>query len=100
MAASTPLMAQVHMIIRRTIHQYYVNQAVKQGHPREQVQAGSVTFVQRFGSSINLTLHDHLIVLEGSTGIVPLRVSSRSLSSSLPQVMLTLPLSSRRSANG
>ena len=58
-------MAQVHTIIRRTIHQYDVNQAVKQGHPREQVQAGLVMFVQRFGSSLNLNLHYHLIVLEG-----------------------------------
>jgi Putative transposase len=65
MASSTPLMAQVHTIIRRTIHQYYVNQAVKQGHPREQVQAGSITFVQRFGSSLNLNLHYHFIFLEG-----------------------------------
>jgi hypothetical protein len=47
------------------IHQYYVNQAVKQGHPRQQVQAGSITFVQRFGSSLNLNLHYHLIVLDG-----------------------------------
>jgi len=65
MAASTPLMSQVHTIICRTIHQHYVNQAVKQGHPREQVQAGSITFVQRFGSSLNLNLHYHLIVLDG-----------------------------------
>jgi len=65
MAASSQLMAQVHTIIRRTIHQYDVNQAVKQGHPREQVQAGLVMFVQRFGSSLNLNLHYHLIVLEG-----------------------------------
>ena len=64
-AASTHLMAQVQTIIRRTIHQYYVNQAVKQGYPREQVQAGSVTFVQRFGSSLNLNLHDHFICLDG-----------------------------------
>jgi hypothetical protein len=28
MAASTHLMAQVHTIIRRTIHQYDVNQAI------------------------------------------------------------------------
>jgi len=65
MAASTSLLAQVHTIIRRTIHQYYVNQAVQLGHPREQVQAGSITFLQRFGSSLNLNLHYHLIVLEG-----------------------------------
>jgi len=43
MAASTHLMAQVQTMIRRMIHQYDVNQAVKQGYPREQVQAGSVT---------------------------------------------------------
>jgi hypothetical protein len=65
MAASTHLMAQVQTIIRRTIHQYYINQAVKLGHPREQVQAGSVTFLQRFGRSLNLNLHYHLIVIEG-----------------------------------
>ena len=35
-----------------------------------------------------------------STWIVQLRVSSRSLSRSFPQAMLTLPLSSRRSASG
>jgi len=55
----------VHTIIRRTIHQYDVNQAVKQGHLREQVQAGSITFVQRFGSSLNLNLHYHFFFLEG-----------------------------------
>ena len=70
MAASTSLLAQVHTIIRRTIHQYYVNQAVQLGHPREQVQAGSITFLQRFGSSLNLNLHYHLIVLEGGVQTV------------------------------
>ena len=65
MAASTALMAQVHTIIRRTISQYYVKQAVKQGHQRPQVQAGSVTFVQRFGSALNLHLHYHVIFLAG-----------------------------------
>jgi hypothetical protein len=59
-------MAQMHTIIRRTIHQHEVNQAVKQGHPREQVQTGSITFVQRFGSSLNLNLH-----LEKLAALVP-----------------------------
>jgi hypothetical protein len=57
MAASTHLMAQVHTIIRRTIHQYGVNQAVKQAYPREQVQAGSITFLQRFGG-LHLSPHE------------------------------------------
>ena len=66
MAASTELMAQVHTIIRRTISQYYINQAVKQGIDRQLAQAGSMTFVQRFGSALNVNLHYHFIFLEGT----------------------------------
>jgi hypothetical protein len=65
MAPSRELTAKVHTIIRRTIGQYYVNQAVKQGATRASVQPGSVTFLQRFGGSINLNLHVHVIFLEG-----------------------------------
>src|SRR5947209_8156398 len=50
MAASQDLTAKVHTIIRTTISQYYVNQAVQQGVPRDKLQPGSVTFMQRFGS--------------------------------------------------
>jgi Putative transposase len=56
---------KVHTIIRTTIAQYYVNQAVKGGVERQQVQPGSVTFIQRFGSALNLNVHYHLIFLEG-----------------------------------
>ncbi len=55
-APSRDLTAQVHRIIRITIAQLYVNQAVKRGAERHHVQAGSVTFLQRFGSSINANL--------------------------------------------
>ena len=65
MAASQELTAQVHTIIRTTIGQYYVHQAVARGVPRAKVQPGSVTFIQRFGSAINLNLHFHCIFLEG-----------------------------------
>src|SRR5215831_10405543 len=65
MAASQELTAQVHTIIRTTIGQYYVNQAVTPGVPRDQVQPGSVTFIQRFGSALNLNLHFHCVFLEG-----------------------------------
>jgi hypothetical protein len=65
MASSRDLTAKVHTIIRRIIGQYYVNQAVKQGATRASVQPGSVTFLQRFGGSINLNLHVHVIFLEG-----------------------------------
>jgi hypothetical protein len=54
MASSQDLTAQVHTIIRRTIAQYYVHQAVTRGAEQSQVHPGSVSFLQRFGSSINV----------------------------------------------
>src|SRR5262249_52518012 len=65
MAGSQDLTAKVHTIIRTTIGQYYVNQAVTQGHERTHVHPGSVTFIQRFGSALNLHLHFHILFLEG-----------------------------------
>src|SRR6266540_3203496 len=71
MAASQDLTATVHTIIRTTIGQYYVNQAVTRGVPRGKVQPGSVTFIQRFGSALNLNLHFHIVFLErGSLRII------------------------------
>jgi hypothetical protein len=65
MAASKDLTATVHTIIRRTISQSVVNAAVKLGMDRKQIQAGSVTCVQRFGGSVNLHVDYHLPFLEG-----------------------------------
>src|SRR5215475_7438933 len=65
MAASQDLTAQVHTIIRTTIGQYYVNKAVTRGFARANMQPGSVTFIQRFGSAINVNLHFHCVFLEG-----------------------------------
>ena len=55
----------MHTIIRTTIAQFGVNQAVKRGAKRHNVQSGSVTFLQRFGGILQLHLHDHVIVIEG-----------------------------------
>src|SRR4030095_8516422 len=65
MASSQDLTAMVHTIIRTTIGQYYVNKAVTRGFERANIQPGSVTFIQRFGSAINLNLHFHCAFLEG-----------------------------------
>jgi putative transposase/transposase-like zinc-binding protein len=65
MAGSQDLTATVHTIIRTTIGQYYVNQVVTQGHERANVYPGSVTFLQRFGSALNLNLHFHCVFMEG-----------------------------------
>ena len=65
MASSQDLTAAVHTIIRTTIGQYYVNKTVTRGCARANLQPGSVTFIQRFGSAINLNLHFHCVFLEG-----------------------------------
>ena len=65
MSTSRDLTAQVHTIVRATIAQYYLNQAVKRGVRRQNVQPGSVSFIQRFGGSLNLHLHFHVVFLEG-----------------------------------
>src|SRR5215475_7240694 len=54
MSSSRDLTAHIHTIIRTTIAQYYINQAVKRGVERQRVQPGSVSFIQRFGGSMNL----------------------------------------------
>ena len=65
MAASHDLTAKVHTVIRTTIGQYDVNQAVTQGHERAAVHPGSVTFLQRFGSALHVNLHCHCLCMEG-----------------------------------
>src|SRR5262249_26018810 len=65
MAGSQDLMAKVHTIIRTTIGQYYVHQISARGFARASLHPGSVTFIQRFGSALNLNLHFHVIGLEG-----------------------------------
>ena len=65
MAASQELTAKIHTIIRTTIGQHYVNKAVTRGFERANMQPGSVTFIQRFGSAINLNIHLHCLVLDG-----------------------------------
>jgi hypothetical protein len=65
MSSSKDLTATVHTIIRTTVAQYYVNQAVKRGVERQKVQPGSVTFIQCFSSAMNLHLHFHCVFFEG-----------------------------------
>jgi hypothetical protein len=65
MAGSQDLTAKVHTIIRTTIGQSYVNQAAAQGHERALLHPGSITFLQRFGSALNVHLHFHILFLEG-----------------------------------
>jgi hypothetical protein len=58
MATSKELTTKVHTILRTTIGQYYVNQAVTCGIEGQKAHPGSVTFLQRLGSAINLKVFD------------------------------------------
>jgi Transposase zinc-binding domain/Putative transposase len=64
-ASSQDRTVKVHTLIRTTIAQYYVSQGVLGGAERHKVHPGSVTFIQRFGSALNLNVHYHLLFLEG-----------------------------------
>ena len=55
----------VHTIMRTTIGQYDVHKAVTRGCERANRQPGSVTFLHRFGSAINVHLHFPCVFLAG-----------------------------------
>ena len=63
MAASRKLTGKVHQLITAMIARYYVNAAEEQGI--KEPQAGGVTFVQRFGSALNMNLHFHSVAIDG-----------------------------------
>ena len=56
-------MSAVLAVFLRVVYGWYRRQANKQGHAGG--RCGSVTFVQRFGSSINLNPHFHVLFLDG-----------------------------------
>ena len=63
MAASRKLVGKVHQLITSMITRYYINAAEEQGI--KEPQAGGVTFVQRFGSALNMNVHFHSVVMDG-----------------------------------
>lgn len=63
MAASRELTNTVHAEVARMIEIYYLDKAEKRGIKKP--VAGGVTFVQRFGSALNLNVHFHSVVIDG-----------------------------------
>lgn len=57
------LVSAVLAVFLRVVYGWYRRQARAEGHADS--RCGSVTFVQRFGSSINLNPHLHVLVLDG-----------------------------------
>jgi hypothetical protein len=66
MASSQDLMVTVHTIIRTTLGQYYVHKISAQGFARADLSPGSVTFIQRFGSALNLNPEPPMSLLDFS----------------------------------
>ena len=70
-------------VFLRTVQAWYRQQARAQGYTN--VQCGSVTFVQRFGSALNLNPHFHVLMLDGvyacnKAGAAPVFVPAPPLS--------------------
>lgn len=63
MAASRKLTSMVHRRVSSMIQLYYTHKAEERGIKAP--VAGGVTFVQRFGSALNLNVHFHTVALDG-----------------------------------
>ncbi len=63
MAASRKLTSLIHKLVTTRITHYYMYAAEERGIKAP--QAGGVTFVQRFGSALNLNVHFHTVAFDG-----------------------------------
>lgn len=63
LAAEPKAMGEVLKLIHRAISGFLIN---KSGHTRSKTQTGAVTLIQRFGGSVNLNIHYHILALDGA----------------------------------
>jgi hypothetical protein len=63
MASSQKLTSLIHGIVTKVISSYYLYQAEE--HGIKNAVPGGITFLQRFGSALNLHLHAHILMIEG-----------------------------------
>jgi hypothetical protein len=63
MAASRKLTGVVHRLVTKMIQLYYTHKAEERGI--KSPVTGGVTFVQRFGSALNLNVHFHTVAIDG-----------------------------------
>ena len=64
LAKNSKIQGRVLTIVHRAITTYIRNKAKKKGL-RSKLQPGAVTLIQRFGGSLNLNVHYHMLFLEG-----------------------------------
>ncbi len=55
---------KIHNIVINEVHNYYIEKARR--HGIKDAKAGSITFIQRWGSALNLNPHFHFIVIDGA----------------------------------
>ena len=61
--ANKKLYAKIHKMVIKEIHGYYTNMACSVGI--KDATPGSISFTQRWGSALNLNIHQHIICLDG-----------------------------------
>ena len=59
MASDKKLLAKVHKIFASEVERFFTG-------IRRKNRSGSIAFVQRFGSALNLNVHFHMLQIEGS----------------------------------
>lgn len=64
-ASNTKLTAKVNKIAVNEISSYYRGKAKSLGCEHKRMHTGMITFVQRFGSSLNLNVHFHILAVDG-----------------------------------
>src|SRR5690606_33762496 len=64
MAKNPNLMSESLKVFQRMLAQYYQKAARNQG-AQGNLQAGSLTVIQRFGGALNLNIHFHILALDG-----------------------------------
>ena len=64
LAYDAPLVSDVLAIFTRTVFASLIHRAREFGAVRKP-QCGAVTFIQRFGSALNLNLHLHMLAIDG-----------------------------------
>ena len=65
MARDSKLMGLVLAIVNRHITRLYQKKAKAEQRNIGPIKTGAVTFIQRYGSSLNLNIHFHILVIEG-----------------------------------
>src|SRR4051794_30224245 len=57
------LQREIHHEVVETINSFYKEQAAERGIKTP--EPGAITFLQRFGTALNLNLHFHILYLDG-----------------------------------